>query len=101
MLRLTSGFSRENALAIEYHTGPRSVLRNLDLRPGPAGFNCRADASARPEFSTYHCPHWIASLHHIFEHLVHDVLLENAQVPIAEEIFLERFQFQTSLAGHV
>jgi len=46
-------------------------------------------------------PHRIGGLHYIFQHLVHDVFLENAKVAVAEQILFQRLEFEAALAGHV
>ena len=49
----------------------------------------------------HHGPHWVARLHHIFQHLVHNVLLENTEISVTEKVLLQRLQLQASFARHV
>jgi hypothetical protein len=46
-------------------------------------------------------PNGIAGFNNIFEDLVDDVLLEDAEIAIAEEVFLERFELEAARAWHV
>ena len=68
---------------------------------GPAGFDGGGDAAAGAEFAADDGPDGIAGFHHVFEDLVDDVFLEDAEVAVAEEIFLKRFEFEAAGAGHV
>src|SRR3569833_2024787 len=76
-------------------------LSDLCGRPWPFGFYIRRDAAAGAELAAHHSPHGIAGFHHVFEDLVDDVFLEDAEVAVAEEVFLERFELEAAGARHV
>lgn len=65
------------------------------------GFNHRRDAAARAEVANNFCPDRITGFHYIVEHLVDDVFLEDAEIAVGEEIFLEGLELEATLAGHV
>jgi hypothetical protein len=69
--------------------------------PWPAGFNGCGNTAAGTEFAADNGPDGVAGFHHVFEDLVDDVFLEDAEVAVAEEIFLEGFEFEAAAAGHV
>jgi hypothetical protein len=73
----------------------------MELRAGPAGFYGGGDAAAGAEDAFDYGPNWVGGLDDVFEDLVDDVLLKDAEVAVAVEIFLERFEFEAALAGHV
>src|SRR6201999_636290 len=74
---------------------------DLLLRPRPAGFHCRCDAAARTKLPMHYSPDRVASLHHILQHLIHYIFLEDAEISVAEQIFLNRFELQAPLTRHV
>src|SRR5580692_1557448 len=95
----TIGLGREN---IGWTECTQSAVYGLSgSRARPAGFDGGSDAAAGAEHALDHCPDRIGGLHDVFQNLVDDVLLEDAQIAIAEQIFLERLQFQASGPGHV
>ncbi len=71
------------------------------LRSRPARFHHRRNTSPRTEHSLHFSPYRTRASHHIFQHPVNDIFLENPQVPIDVQIFLERLQFETDLIRHV
>lgn len=75
--------------------------RHLLLRAGEARFDGGGDAAAGAEFSADDGPDGIAGLDDVFEDLVDDVFLEDAEVAVAEEVFLEGSELEAALAGHV
>ena len=75
--------------------------RHLLLRAGEAGFDGGVDTAAGAEFSADYGPDGIAGFDDVFEDLVDDVFLEDAEVTVAEEVFLEGLEFEAALAGHV
>jgi hypothetical protein len=68
---------------------------------GPAGFDFGGDAAARAEVAVDDGPHRVAGFHHVFENLINDVFLKYAEIAVAEEVFLERFEFEATGARRV
>jgi hypothetical protein len=68
---------------------------------GVKGFDNSGDSAARAEVADDFGPDGIAGFDDIVEDLVDDVLLEDAEVTVGEEIFLEGFELEAGLAGHV
>src|SRR5208282_3638100 len=64
----------------------RSLLTFLPPRP-PRDHDGRNPA-ARTELPFHLCPHRLGPAHHIREYLIHDVLLEDAEVSIRLEVLL-------------
>src|SRR5690242_7687366 len=60
------------------------------LFPRPLRFHNRSDAATRPEVSPHCGPYGLGGADNIFQHPVDDVLLEDAEVTILEQIFLQR-----------
>jgi len=75
----------------------------VDLRLGawPAGFYYGGDAATGAEVALDYGPDWIAGFYYVFEDLVGDVLLEDAEIAIAEEVFLIGLELDAALARHV
>ena len=71
------------------------------LGAGPAGFYCCRYTAAGAELAAHYSPDRIARFHYVFKDLVDDVFLEDSEVAVAEEIFLERFELEAACAGHV
>jgi hypothetical protein len=71
------------------------------LRPRPARFHCGSYSAARAEDATDYRGLGPGGADYVFEHAVHDVFLEDAQVAIVREVFLYRLQFQAELIGNV
>src|SRR6266403_610853 len=68
--------------------GPTSHKVTLFLRSRPLrDHDCR-NPSARTEFTFHLCPHRLGPADNILQHLIHNVLLEDAEVSIRLEIFL-------------
>ena len=65
------------------------------------GFDNSGDSAAGAEIAYDFGPYGIAGFHDVVENLVDDVLLEDAEIAEGEEIFLEGFEFEAGLAGHV
>ena len=61
----------------------------------------RPDTAARPEFALHFRPFRSSGPHYVFQYAVDDVLLEDPDIAIAGQIFLQRLQFQAILVGHV
>jgi hypothetical protein len=68
---------------------------------GPTSLDHRANAATWTENSTDDCPFWFRGAHYILKDAIDYVLLKNAEIAVAREIFLQRFQFQTALSRHV
>jgi hypothetical protein len=77
------------------------LLRFVNNRPGPARFDDCRNAAAGAEVSFDVGPNGIAGLHNVFEDLVDDILLEDAEIAVGEEIFLPRLEFEAALTRHV
>jgi hypothetical protein len=67
----------------------------------PAGFHCGGDAAAGAKDAFDYGPDGVGGFDYVFENLIDDVFLEDAEVAVAVEIFLERFELEAALAGHV
>src|ERR1019366_5988252 len=63
----------------------RSFPTSLPARP-PRNHHCRNPA-ARTEFAFHFGPHGLSAADDILQHLIHDVLLEDAEVAIRLQIF--------------
>ena len=72
-----------------------------ELCAGPAGLYGGADAAAWTEDAFDDCPDGIGGFDNVFKDLIHDVFLKDTEIAVAEEIFLERFELEAALAGHV
>src|SRR5580700_8465227 len=71
------------------------------FRAGVKGFDNSGDSAAGAEVADDFGPDRIAGFDDVVENLVDDVLLEDAEVAVGEEIFLEGLEFEAGLAGHV
>src|SRR5438270_13020295 len=71
------------------------------LRSRPARFNDRAYSAARAEITFDDRPLRFRRFDHVFQDLIDDVLLKNAQITIAVQILLHRLQLQTVLLRHI
>ncbi len=71
------------------------------FRTGIEGFNDGGDASAGTEVSYDFGPDRVSGFDDIVEDLVDDVLLEDAEVAVGEEIFLEALELHAVFVGHV
>jgi hypothetical protein len=78
-----------------------ALLRRAYLGPRPARFHDGRDASTWAKITLHYRPHRIAGLHHVVQYLIHNVFLKDAEIPVAKEIFLIRFQFQALLIRHI
>src|SRR6476469_370178 len=67
----------------------------------PPGFNRGTDPATGTKHTLHDCPRWFHGTHHVFQHLVYDVFLKDAQIAIVQQVFLKRLEFQAKLAGHV
>ncbi len=63
--------------------------------------NDGGDAAAGAEVAYDNGPDGIAGFDDVVEDLVDDVFLEDAEVAVGEEVFLEGLELQAALAGHV
>src|SRR6202000_2283374 len=83
--------------------GPgRSAPRTCGVcRTRVEGFDDGGDAAAGTEVADNFGPDGVASFDDVVKDLIDDVLLEDAEVTVGEEIFLEGFEFETGFAGHV
>ena len=68
---------------------------------GVEGFDDGGDSAAGAEVADYLGPDGIAGFYDVVEDLVDDIFLEDAEVAIGEEVFLEGFELEATLAGHV
>src|SRR5882724_5153156 len=68
---------------------------------GVEGFDDGGDAAAGAEVADDFGPDGVAGFDYVVEDLIDDVLLEDAEVAVGEEIFLEGLEFEAGLAGHV
>jgi hypothetical protein len=71
------------------------------LDAGIGGFDYGGDAAAGAEVADYFSPDGVAGFDDVVEDLVDDVLLEDAEVAVGEEVFLEGLQLEAGLARHV
>ena len=71
------------------------------VRAGVKGFDNSGDSAAGTEVADDFGPDGIAGFNDIVEDLIDDVFLKDAEVTIGEEIFLEGFELEAGLAGHV
>ena len=94
-----NGFRKKVKYYVATSAGPEWVSSLFGA--GPASFYGGGYAAAGAEFAAHYGPDRVAGFHNIFEDLVDDVLLEDAEVAVAEEVFLERFEFEAAAAGHV
>ena len=78
-----------------------SKSRRSGFWAGPACLNRRADAAAGTEDSVDYGPDGVGGFDDVFEHLVDDVFLKDAEVAVTEEVLLERLQFEAAFARHV
>ena len=68
---------------------------------GPAGFYDGGDAAAWAEVAFDDGPDGIAGFDDVFEDLIDDVFLEDAQVSVAEEVFFVGFELEAAMTRHV
>src|SRR5262249_46351584 len=71
------------------------------LRPRPPGHNGRRNPAAWTKLAPHLRPCRLRPLHYVLEDLVDHVFLENPEVAVALQIFLQRLQFKTELVWHV
>ena len=71
------------------------------LRSWPARFNDCAYPAAGAEITFDDRPLRFRRFDHVFQDLIDDVLLKNAQITIAVQILLHRLQLQTVLLRHI
>src|SRR5579872_4816472 len=69
--------------------------------PAPTRGDQGGEAAARREFSNHRGLHRLGRFHHVAQHAVHDVFLEDAQVAIGEQVHLVRLQLEAQAVGHV
>src|ERR1039458_6201532 len=79
----------------------RTKTQALFPRPRVARDHDRADASAWTKRAFDFSPFRLAGAHYVLENAVHDVFLEDAQIAVTDQVFLQRFQFEAALVGHV
>jgi hypothetical protein len=65
------------------------------------GFDDGGDAAAGAEVAYYFGPDGVGGFDDVVEDLVDDVFLEDAEVAVGEEVFLEGFELHAAVAGHV
>jgi len=73
----------------------------IDVGAGEAGFDDGGDAAAGAEVAFDDGPDGVGGLDEVFEDLVDDVFLEDAEVAVAEEVFLEALELGAAVAGHI
>src|SRR6266568_6312965 len=71
------------------------------LWPRPLRDHYRRNSTARAEIPFDLRPDRSGPPDHVFEHLVDDVLLKNAEVAVRLQIFFERFEFQAGFVRHI
>src|SRR5581483_3509204 len=71
------------------------------LRPRISRRHHRRNPAPRPKVPLHLRPHRVGRLHHVVQHLVHNVLLEDPQIAVREQVLLQRLQLQTPLARHI
>src|SRR5579862_2733795 len=76
-------------------------LSPFPFRTRPSGHYYGRDSSSGTEIALYFGPDWFCPAHHVFQHTIHNVLLEDSQVAITLQIFLQGFQLETMLVRHV
>src|SRR5437868_8613973 len=76
-------------------------IYQLRLGTRIARFDHRPDAAPGTEITFNDCPNGFRGAHYIFQYLVYDVLLKDAEVAIGEEVFLQGLQFEALPIGHV
>src|SRR5450432_3380247 len=69
--------------------------------PGPAGEDGSGQAAAGSKFASHDAPFRTGGFHDVVENLVHGIFVEYAQVPVGQQVHLERFKLKTLLVGHV
>jgi hypothetical protein len=74
---------------------------SLLLPSGISGDDHRPDAASRPELTLDFRRFGFASAHHIFQHPVDDVFLENTEIAVRGQIFLQRLELKAILVGYV
>src|ERR1035441_929443 len=74
---------REIQRISQWTTEGPPLCKSSSRRPGPARLDGGADAASGTELAAHHGPHRIAGLDHVLQNLVHDVLLEDAQIAVA------------------
>src|ERR1700685_722378 len=84
----------------------RSIFRSAERAFGVygtrvEGFDDGGDASAGAEVADYLGPDGVGGFDDVVEDLVDDVFLEDAEVAVDKEVFLEGLQLHALLAGHV
>lgn len=70
-------------------------------RSGPLRHDRRRNAAPRTKLPFHFRPHRFRPLHHILQNLVDHILLKNPQIPVALQIFLQRFQLQATFVRHI
>jgi hypothetical protein len=66
----------------------------FSLLARPFCYDCGRNSSTRAEVALYFGPDWFGPSHHIFQHLIHDVFLKDAQVAVRLQVFLVGLQFE-------
>ena len=69
--------------------------------PRKTSFDGGGNAASRAEFAADYCPDGIAGLHYVFQDLIDNVFLKNAEVAVTEEVLLERFELEAAVTRHV
>src|SRR5271157_2629809 len=83
-------------------TSRRTAMSSaLSTRPAPGGGDYGRDAAARREFAGHGGHLRTRRAHHVAQHAVHDVLLEDSQAAIRQQVGFVRLQLQASPAGDV
>src|ERR1019366_8774285 len=79
----------------------QSDLLSLAFLARPPRNHHRRNPAARTEFAFHFGPHRLSAADDILQNLIHDVLLEDAEVAIRLQIFFQRLQLQAPAVGHV
>jgi hypothetical protein len=70
-------------------------------RAGPAGVDHRGDAATRAEITVDMGPDRVAGFDHVFEDLVDNVFLEDAEVAVREQVLFPGLELEAAFAGHI
>src|SRR5215813_1098178 len=90
---------RSDRKASGFESGKASLFTRL--RSWPTCFHRGSDAASGTKHATDHRRFGTRGADYVFEHAVHDVFLEDAQVAVVRQVFLERLQLQAELVGDV
>src|SRR5215470_9361749 len=67
----------------------------------PSCFDGSSDTAARPENALHDRPLRLGCAHHVFQHLVDDILLKDPEIPVFKQVLLDGFKLQAKPVGHI